>query len=649
MTRFRTFFTTLLLLTSLSTLAQIQLPKLISDGMVLQRKEKVKLWGWASPNENISVDFKSKTYKTQADSKGAWQIMLPSQKAGGPYELIFKGKNEIRVKNILFGDVWVCSGQSNMELPMSRVKGNYEQYLKHVQRNRIRQFTVPDRYNFKEEAVDFESGSWDVLSDRHVDNFSAVAYFFAMDLEENIDIPIGIINTALGGSPVEAWMSDDALKAFPEDYAEAEKFKNDALISDIQTRDKARQDAWYQLLDSKDEGLLTEKPWYEPTIDDENWKDINLPGYWKNEALGDVNGAVWFRKEFYVPKSMVGTQAKLELGRIVDQDYVYINGKLVGTTGYQYPPRRYNMSSLVLKEGLNSIAVRVISNSGSGGFVLDKPYQITANGKHIELKGTWKYKLGTTMEPLESQTFIRWKPKGLFNAMIAPLLNLKITGVLWYQGESNTGNPKKYYKTFPALIQDWRNHWSQGDFPFLFVQLANFMESHEAPTESKWAELRQAQLETSLTVPNTGMAVAIDLGEWNDIHPVNKKDVGNRLALLARNMVYGERKLQAFSPVPKKVEFGSHEIKITMKNIGSGFKPIDYGNHMITNITVSNDGKHFKKAPAILYKNEIYISCTDVPNPTVVRYAWSDNPAQLNLYTKEGLPASPFEVKKETE
>lgn len=621
--------------------AQIRLPKLISDGVVLQRNEKVKIWGWAAPNESIKLEFKAKIYAAKADAEGNWNIILPAQKAGGPYEMVFKATNEIKLKDILFGDVWVCSGQSNMELPMERLKEKYGEIIANAENNKIRQFLVPDKYDFTKEQTDLDAGNWVSANPKTVLEFSGVAYFFAKAIYEKEHIPIGIINSALGGSPIESWLSEEALVAFPEAYKESQKFKNKDLIKEIETSDKKRNDDWYDLLNKTDLGLNNH--WDLAGTYDKDWDQMQIPNYWADSSLGNVNGVVWFRREIDVPKEMVGKAAKLFMGRIVDQDFVYVNDQLIGTTGYQYPPRRYDVHADVLKEGKNTIVIRVINNSGRGGFVEDKPYFLAVGKDTIDLKGTWKYKLGATMKPLQGPTFIRWKPEGLFNAMIAPLTNLKIKGVLWYQGESNAGNPKMYAKTLPALIQDWRKKWGQGNFPFLYVQLPNYMENFPEPRESNWAVLRQAQLE-SLSVPNTAMAVAIDLGEWNDIHPLNKEDVGNRLALLARKIAYGEKNLIAESPMPTLSVFEKDKVIISFKNIGSGL--IAKNDAELKSFAISNDGKNFVWAKAKIIGDKVEVSNDTINNPTVVRYAWDNNPAEANLFSKEGLPSTPFELKK---
>ena len=624
-----------------SVKAQIRLPKLISDGLILQRDQKLTLWGWSSPNESINLVFKNKNYATVADDKGNWRINLPAQKAGGPFQMVFKGKNTLIVKDVLFGDVWVCSGQSNMELPMELLKEKYATIIKNAENTQIRQFLVPDKYDFNGEQLDFVSGNWVAATPKSVLEFSGVAYFFAKAIFEKNQVPIGFINTALGGSPIEAWMSEKALEAFPEAHKESQKFKNKDFINEIEANDKKRNDDWYELLNKTDLGL--DNHWEFAGTYDKDWGQIQIPSYWADSSLGNVNGVVWFRKEIEVPKEMVGKPAKLFMGRIVDQDFVYLNDKLIGTTSYQYPPRRYDVNEGVLKEGKNTISIRVVNNSGRGGFVEDKPYFLAVGKDTIDLKGVWKYKLGAAMKPLQGPTFIRWKPEGLFNAMIAPLTNLKIKGVLWYQGESNAGNPRGYAKALPALIQDWRAKWNQGNFPFLYVQLPNYMEAYPEPRESNWAVLRQAQLET-LKVPNTAMAVTIDLGEWNDIHPLDKENVGNRLALLARKLVYGEKKLNAFSPMPSNAVFNKDKAVVTFKNVGDGLMVKNGGE--LKSFAISNDGKNFVWAKAKIVGNTVEVWHENIKNPIMVRYAWDNNPIDANLFSKDGLPSTPFELKK---
>lgn len=622
----------------LSAESQVSLPRLISDGMILQRNARVKIWGWAAPHEKISIRFHDSAWNTAAGTDGKWMAELPEMKEGGPFDMEIQGTNQITIRDILIGDVWVCSGQSNMELPMSRVRPVYEDEILNSENRNIRQFTVPQRYNFKEAQENLQGGKWVSADPQSILSFSAVAYFFAKELFNTYHVPIGIINASLGGSPAEAWMSEEALKEFPSHYTEAQRYKDNSLIKKTEEEDNQRIRAWYKLLQEKDEGYKNPSGnWRDPNLNTSGWPSMNIPGYWAGTSLGQVNGVIWFRKKVTIPAELAGKEAILILGRIVDADSVFINGSFIGTTSYQYPPRRYSIPARLLKEGENTLVVRVINSSGKGGFVPDKPYEIISGKIHVDLNGEWQYKLGAEMAPLRSQTFIRWKPLGLYNGMIHPLLNYRIKGVVWYQGESNAGRPQEYRNLLPALIKDWRKSWNQNDVPFIYAQLPNFMEAKNEPGESDWALLREAQLKT-LSVPATGMAITIDLGEWNDIHPLNKKDVGNRLALAARNVAYGES-LAGSGPLFKEMEIKGNRLILSFDHTGSG---LTARGGELKYFAIAGADKQFRWAKAIIKNNKVVVWHDQIANPVAVRYAWADNPEGANLYNKEGLPASPF-------
>jgi sialate O-acetylesterase len=375
-----------------------------------------------------------------------------------------------------------------------------------------------------------------------------------------------------------------------------------------------------------------------PELNTDNWDKMKIPGYWANTSLGQVNGIVWFKKDVEIPSSCSGEKAKLILGRIVDADSVFINGTFAGTTSYQYPPRRYEIADGILKGGLNTFTVKVISNSGMGGFVPDKIYSLIVGTDTIDLKGEWYFKPGAIMKPLQGGINVKYKPAGLFNAMIAPLLNFGIKGVLWYQGESNTERSNEQKILFPALINDWRRNWNRGDFPFLYVQLANFMESKMEPSESKWALFREAQAQ-SLSVTNTAMAVTIDVGEWNDIHPLNKLDVSKRLFYAAQKVAYGEN-IVFSGPVYKSMRIKGNAIIVDFLNKGSGLEA--RGDLKLKQFAISGPDKKFVWANAAIKKNKVIVWNENISAPIAVRYAWADNPRSANLYNKEGLPASPF-------
>ncbi len=447
-TKLKTLFYFILFI-SISSYSQVRLPRLISDGMVLQRDAKIKIWGWASSNENVSVNFLGSIFLTKADDKGNWDVELSDLKAGGPYVMKIIGSNSITINDIMIGDVWLCSGQSNMEHSLGSFDWVYKKEIANSTNKYIREFHVPQKYDFNVAQKNLESGSWKIANPENVVNFSAVAYFFGKAIYDKYKVPIGLINSSLGGSPVESWISEEALKSFPAYYNEARIYRDSLLIEKIEASDNRRINDWYNLSSKIDEGYKdASNIWSDPSLNTSGWLTMKIPGYWTDTKVGPINGVVWFRKKVNIPATMVGKKAKIILGRIVDADSVFINGKFIGNTTYLYPRRRYNIPPGILKEGENTIVIRVINSAGSGGFVLDKPYEIETETDTVDLKGEWKFKVGDIMPQLESQTFIRWKPLGLYNAMIAPLINYKIKGAIWYQGESNADRSGRLLQPF---------------------------------------------------------------------------------------------------------------------------------------------------------------------------------------------------------
>jgi sialate O-acetylesterase len=631
-----------------SAFADIKLPKLITDGMILQRNQPIKIWGWANVNEQVKVSFNQKKYTTQTKKNGNWEIILDAEKAGGPFQMILDGENHLEINNILIGDVWVCSGQSNMELPMERVKEKYEAVIANSTNPNIRQFAIATQYNFKQQNEDFPNGAWLEANPKNLLDFSAVAYFFAKEINQKYKVPIGIIKVAVGGSPAQAWLSENTLKNYPNYTVLNQLYKNDALVDSIKKRDALISNSWNQQIDGNDLGLIETLKWYSADYQFNDWLTTTIPSFWDdaqlfktvNQGRSNTNGVVWFKKDIQATKNMLGKPLKLYLGTIVDRDIVYVNGKLVGTTGYQYPPRRYTIPADLLKEGKNTITIRVVSNVGRGGFTRDKNY-VLVNGKDsLDLAGEWHYKLGYQSKPMLSEgTTFQYQPAGLFNAMISPLFNFSIKGVLWYQGESNTAKPKEYLSLMTDLIADWRRNWNQKSLPFLSVQLTNFLESKNQPSESNWALLREAQLK-SLSILATGLAVTIDIGEWNDIHPLNKEDVGKRLALAAQKSAYREKGIISSGPIYKSMKIKKDKIVLSFSDVGSGLK-IARGENLM-HFAIAGDDKKFVWAKAVIKGNKIEVYQDDIQNPIAVRYAWADNPNGANLCNKENLPASPF-------
>lgn len=620
---------------------ELKLPQLISDGIVLQRDRNVNIWGWAAPGETVTVDFLGQTFRTTVDEDGKWCVVLPPQKAGGPYEMKIESGTCITVKDILIGDVWVCSGQSNMVLPMSRVSDLYAEDIARSHNPGIRLFTVPDRYDFNIVQEDLQSGEWEKANPESILRFTATGYFFAKALFERYHVPIGLINASVGGSPVEAWLSGESLKKFPHYKEVSDQLKDSNYIEKIKNEEEAVNKSWYGYISEMDQGLTKDEPaWFSEEYDASDWPTMELPAFWEDEGLGRLNGVVWFRKEINISSKIAGKPARLLLGRIVDSDSAYINGTLVGTTSYQYPPRRYDVPANVLKEGKNVIVVRVVSTSGKGGFIKDKPYKIIVGGKEVvDLTGQWQYRVGVTAKPLPETTFFQYKPLGLFNGMIAPLTNFAIKGIVWYQGEANIRRAWDYQELFTELINDWRKKWNQGSLPFLYVQLPNYLELEDLAAKRGWPVIREAQRKI-LSIPNTGMAVTIDVGEWNDLHPLNKKAVGSRLALLARKIAYGEDTIVSSGPIYKSVTAEGNRLIIHFENDCG--KLVSRDGEELRHFEIAGANEEFIMARAIIEDNHVVVWNDLIDNPVAVRYAWVDHPEGANLFNEEGLPASPF-------
>jgi len=625
----------------LSASAQIRLPRLVRDSMVLQRDAYINVWGWASRRERISIQFKGHSYRTTADSNGNWLIRLAPAPAGGPYTMDIIGKNKITLRDILIGDVWLCSGQSNMVHQMRLHSVRYQREIDHANYPEIRQFWIPTLTSLRGPCNDLPAGNWRSANPTDVLEFSAVAYFFAKDIHERYHIPIGLINASAGGTPIEAWTSEEGLQAFPGLEGAIQRNKDTSNVNSSGHGNPGRPGAHM----SQDKGLSGPIPWYDPTYVPKGWKPIAIPGYWEDQGVKDLNGSVWYRKEIDVPASMAGRPARVFLGRIVDEDFLYINGRLVGNTTYMYPQRRYTVPAGLLKPGKNLFVVRVINHFGKGGFVPDKPYSLIAGDDTIDLKGYWQYKVGEVFTPRRgfgggASFAAQNQPAALYNAMLAPLTRYTIKGFLWYQGEANTGRAAEYAKLQPAMIADWRHKWKEGDIPFLFVQLPGFGDYNYLPSEGGWAELREAQAK-SLSVPNTAMAVAIDLGEWNDLHPDRKKEVGDRLALAAYKLVYGED-VVGTGPTWRSSTIEGHKIILRFDDTGSGLVTNDGEDPQ--EFAIAGADRKFVWANARIEGDKVIVWSDEVKDPKYVRYAWADDPVNPNLYNKEGLPAAPFRI-----
>ncbi len=635
------FFRTFILISSLNLFGEIRLPKLIGDNMVLQRDIDLKIWGWATAGTNVNVNFMGNNYEATVSKNGKWQIILPPMDAGGPYSMTIEGdSSDITISNILIGDVWLASGQSNMVHYLELHKDRYQDEIENANYPQIRQFLVPQNEALVEPVEDYKSGDWKEANPENVMRFSVVAYFFAKHLYEQYKVPIGIINASVGGSSIEAWTSEEGLKPFPEVRNTIQANKDpDNIKQTIDTYNNERNN----VLEARppDEGMVGNTKWMDPALNDNDWKSMAIPGYWEDQGLRDLDGIVWFRRTVTLPESMIGKRGRIHMGRIIDADEIYINGTMVGNKTYQYPQRIYEFGAGVLKPGENIIAIKVRNDSGKGGFVPDKPYYLSTPGDTVDLTGYWKFKVGSVFsEPLPSGGItMRLQPTVYFNGMIAPALKMPLKGVIWYQGESNVSNYGQYDAMTKALIEDWRRKWNQPEMPFLYVQLPNFLDVNYLPEESAWASMREAQRK-SLEFLNTRMAVAIDLGEWNDIHPGNKKPIGDRLALAARNLVYDEELVYS-GPLIANASVSAERVTLEFDHVGSGLISND-GAPLRWFALAGEDGE-FHWAEAKISGDKIELSSSEVSDPLYVRYAWADNPRDVNFYNKEGLPAAPFQ------
>lgn len=623
-----------------SALADVRLPRLLSDGAVLQRGQPVKIWGWAEDGETVAVEFAGQKRSTQA-AEGRWSVTFPALKAGGPYEIKITADNQLQLSDIWMGDLWIGAGQSNMELPLRRVATEYPDLIATTQLPQIREFSVPVAYTFNENAEDFHTGQWRAATPENLPGFSAAGFFFARNLHEKYQVPIGILSIAVGGSPAEAWMSESALEKYPHYLEVTQKFKDDAVLQKTIATDKANSDAWYAKAKQDDKGSDEKQPWSAAEVLTADWKKFEVPGSFKEQNIDFVNGVVWLKKSFELKAEETQQDAQLWLGAIVDGDEVYVNGTAVGQTGYRYPPRIYPVPAHVLKAGENNISIRLTSYSNEPGFVKDKTYALMISGKQIDLQGEWLYRIGMHAEPMPASTTIHYQPATLFKAKLAPALPFNIKGVIWYQGESNVTRAQEYFSLFPDMIKDWRAHFNQGDFPFLFVQLANFLEPKSEPGESEWALAREAQRQ-ALALPKTAMAVAIDIGEWNDIHPLNKEAVGERLALAAQKIAYGDKSVIASGPQLKSIKRKGRELVLGFDSLGKG---LEVRGEELKEIAIAAEDKKFVWAKAKIKGKQLIVWSDEISNPHWVRYAWADNPEHANLYNSAGLPASPFEAR----
>lgn len=628
----------ILIVASCSAYAKVKLPAILSDGMVLQRESPLKIWGKANAGEKVVVTFKKRNYPVEAGSDGKWSVLLPAMKAGGPYEMQV---NDITLKNILIGDVWLCSGQSNMELTVNRVTDMFREEIESYENNMIHYVKTPYGNSLHGPEEDVSAMEWKPLTVTNAPGLSALAYFFAKEMYETTKVPVGIVNSSWGGSAIEAWMSEDALQDFPRILHERDVFHSDEYKTLINKSHNIMSNIWNATLYRGDKGLCTSIPWFRAELDDSHWETQDV--FSSNWAVADghsANGSHWFRQNLHLTAGQADKDAVLRLGCMVDADSVFVNGVFVGATSYQYPPRVYKVPATVLKSGDNNITVRLISYGGRPSFVQEKLYCMVMGGDTVQLSSRWKYKRGCEMPSKPGGISFQNVPTGMYNSMISPLKNFSFKGALWYQGETNTGRSAEYEALLTSMIHDWRQKLCAPNLPFVVVQLPNFMQSHTWPVESGWAQLREAQRQVSLKVSNVDLAVAIDLGEWNDIHPLNKKELARRIALLVKKSIYGYQDIIYSGPLCTSMVVDSNKVILSFEDGTDDLFPVD----KLKGFAITNGDGRFVWAEATIDDNKVIVWNDKIPHPVTVRYAWDDNPREANLKNKAGLPAIPFEM-----
>ena len=607
---------------------------IFGDNMVLQRGKANNIWGWSEPGNKIQVDIGGKRASAVVGADHRWQVRIKPPASGGPYTVKISGPQTVELKNVLVGDVWLCGGQSNMQVSL-RIVRNAEDEIKAANYPEIRFFSVATHAAYHH--TDIPEGSWKVVSPDTADRVSAVAYYFARKVQQEIHVPIGLIVDAVGGTPAEAWTSAEALhplKDFDVPLAELEKVK---AAGGPEYGNYVMH--WY---DQYDVGL--KEHWATPDLDDSSWKPVDIPGGFAELGVPETPAIAWFRKEISVPDPVPAGRSLIFLGSIERMDTVYINGTQVGASAWVENPRVYFIPDGVLKPGKNAVAIRVLKTKSQGGFLgKAEELRISLGDKtSIPLAGKWKGQLSLDARPPHPLPigYQNWPvmPTVLYEGMLAPIAPLSITGALWYQGEENSSRGFQYRKILPVMIADWRKLFAQGDFPFYIVSLPAFQHRSETPTDAEWPETRESQALTAASVHNSCLAVTIDTGDPDNIHPKDKQPVGERLANCALAKYYGKKKTLYSGPTLASVDRLPSSIRLRFSHTDGG---LVVKGEKLKEFSIAGEDHKWYWADARIEGKTIIVSSPSVPNPKEVRYAWQSNPA-ATLFNGAGLPAVPF-------
>lgn len=635
--KYDTFFLVIFcLLISQSIRAEIKLPGYFTDNMMLQRDMPIKIWGWGNRYETVTVSIHDQKVNTRCKKDGTWEIILSPIPYGGPYSLTVQGKeNSIKIENILIGDIWLCSGQSNMEWTVEQ-SANSKQEVQNANYPEIRALKVPK--SIKNSPQDNFNAQWEICSPSTVGAFSGIAYYYARALYKEVQIPIGIINASWGGTDIETWISDEAFTALPSNV---QKQYNMEVVNNLEEYIRQNKGQKQAFLDAMENDPGINNQWFIPGFNTVAWEEMKVPGEWGTTPLSLIDGHVWFKYDLNLTCTEAGRPATLSLGTIDDADITWVNGTKVGNASGWDTPRIYSIPPGILKEGSNNITVRVTDNGGSGGMWGQEAdiYLEIDNTRH-SLAGNWKYQMSVANADYHVLDITpNMVHSSLYNTMIHPLTPFRIKGVIWYQGENNVGAGYDYRTLFQTQIKDWRTRWGY-ELPFYWVQLANLYPEDTTPVESSWAELRESQAMT-LELPHTGQATIYDIGDAYSIHPTNKQKVGRRLSLIALHKDYGRDSLVYSGPTFQNVSFKENTAVITMNTYGSQLTIHNkYG--YLEGFSIAGEDRKFVWAKAFIDANgKIIVYNENIAEPVAVRYAWSNNPA-ANLFNAQGLPAIPF-------
>ncbi|MEW9604950.1 sialate O-acetylesterase [Bacteroides sp. L008] len=635
--KYDTFFLVIFcLLISQSIRAEIKLPGYFTDNMMLQRDMPIKIWGWGNRYETVTVSIHDQKVNTRCKKDGTWEIILSPIPYGGPYSLTVQGKeNSIKIENILIGDIWLCSGQSNMEWTVEQ-SANSKQEVQNANYPEIRALKVPK--SIKNSPQDNFNAQWEICSPSTVGAFSGIAYYYARALYKEVQIPIGIINASWGGTDIETWISDEAFTALPSNV---QKQYNMEVVNNLEEYIRQNKGQKQAFLDAMENDPGINNQWFIPGFNTVAWEEMRVPGEWGTTPLSLIDGHVWFKYDLNLTCTEAGRPATLSLGTIDDADITWVNGTKVGNASGWDTPRIYSIPPGILKEGSNNITVRVTDNGGSGGMWGQEAdiYLEIDNTRH-SLAGNWKYQMSVANADYHVLDITpNMVHSSLYNTMIHPLTPFRIKGVIWYQGENNVGAGYDYRTLFQTQIKDWRTRWGY-ELPFYWVQLANLYPEDTTPVGSSWAELRESQAMT-LELPHTGQATIYDIGDAYSIHPTNKQEVGRRLSLIALHKDYGRDSLVYSGPTFQNVSFKENTAVITMNTYGSQLTIHNkYG--YLEGFSIAGEDRKFVWAKAFIDANgKIIVYNENIAKPVAVRYAWSNNPA-ANLFNAQGLPAIPF-------